>query len=134
MRVITLQQIERQYKNNGQHAEQTARFTLTGQIEKADNRPHTAGGDCLDIQIKSARATVCKGTDLSAYLALDGAKSYGYVTADFQSMYLMDRAEYIEFVGMFGTVTRESKANGGSAKIRLKHESKELIEWLQARA
>lgn len=134
MKVITLQQIERQYKNNGQHAEQTVRFNLTGKIEKADNRPYTLGGDCLDIQIKSARATVCKGTDLSAYLALDGAKSYGYVTADFQSMYIMDKAEYAEFAETFGTITRESKANGGSAKIRLKHESKELIEWLRARA
>lgn len=79
--------IPRTYSNNGQHAEQIARYTLTGKIEKADNKPFTVGGDVDDIQIKSARATICKGTDLDAHIAKDGAKRYGYVVSDFSLIY-----------------------------------------------
>ena len=133
MTTIKLEKINRTYKNNGQHAEQVARFTLTGEIQKADNKPAEMGGDCLDIQIKSARATVCKGNDLVKYLSLDGAKRYGYVTSDFDKMYLMSRAEYIEFVNEFGTLTRESEKNGGGEKIRLKSESRAMREWFEKR-
>lgn len=134
MTKISMNSIPRVYANAGQHAEQVARFTLTGKIEKADNKPFTAGGDCGDLQIKSARATICKGTDLGKHLEQDGANRYGYVVADFSLMYVMEIAEYIEFVNRFGTVTRESKKNGGNEKIRLKHESQEMREWLEARA
>lgn len=121
----------RVYANNGQHAEQVMRFTLTGEICKADNLPHNLGGDVLDIQIKSARATVCKGTDLKAYLDLDGAKRYAYVTSDFGTAYIMSRNEYEAFVNEFGTVARESAKNGGAEKIRLGHETAKMREWLE---
>lgn len=134
MELIKLVAIERYYKNNGQEAERVARFTLTGELVKADNLAHNLGSDCLDIQIKSARATVCKGTDLNAYLDLDASNRFGYVTADFEKLYIMNREEYTEFVNQFGTVTRESGKNGGAEKIRLKHESKEMVEWFKARA
>jgi hypothetical protein len=134
MTVIELVQIERTYKNNGQHAEQVARFTLTGVIEKADNKPAEMGGDCGDIQIKSARATICKGDNLMKHLETDGANRYGYVTSDFTKMYLMDRKEYIEFVNEFGTLTRDSEKNGGGVKIRLKSESRAMMEWFERRA
>jgi len=134
MTTIKLQTINRMYKNNGQHAEQVARFTLTGEIEKADNKPAWMGGDCLNIQIKSARATICKGDDLMKHLETDGANRYGYVTSDFTKMYLMNRAEYIEFVNKFGTVTRDSEKNGGGKKIRLKSESRAMREWFEERA
>lgn len=134
MTTIALNTLARHYKNNGQHAEQVARFTLTGEIAKADNKPFTAGGDCGDIQIKSARATICYGTDIKAHIAIDGAKRYGYVNADFTVMYLMNADEWLAFASLFGTVTRESKANGGAVKIRLKAEGREMTEWLRARA
>ena len=122
----------RQYKNNGQHMEQWTRFTLTGETAKADNLAHDKGADCLGYQIKSARATVCKGTDIRAYLATDMATEYIYATAD-GIAYVMTRVEYIEFVEMFGTVTRESTANGGAEKIRLKSESLALLAYLAER-
>ena len=134
MTTITLKALTRQYKNNGQHAEQVARYTLTGEVCKADNKPFTAGGDCGDIQIKSARATICRGTDIKAHIAIDGANRYGYVNASFTVMYLMDADEWFEFASLFGTVTRESKANGGAIKMRLKAEGREMTEWLRARA
>lgn len=122
----------RQYKNNGQHMEQWTRFSITGEVCKADNLAHNRGTDCLGYQIKSARATVCKGTDLVAYLATDCATEYIYATAD-GIAYIMNKTEYVEFVGVFGTVTRESESNGGAEKIRLKSESKALLCWLAER-
>lgn len=134
MQAIKLARIVRTYANNGQHAEQVARYTLTGELAKADNKPFTAGGDCGDIQIKSARATVCHGRDIKAHLTQDGAKRYGYVTADFETMYLMSASEYEQFVNLFGTLTRESPKNGGAEKVRLKSESRDMVEWLRRQA
>ena len=123
----------RQYKNNGQHMEQWTRFTLTGETAKADNLAHNLATDCLGYQIKSARATVCKGTDIRAYLATDMATEYIYATAE-GIAYVMSLTEYIEFVEVFGTVTRESSRNGGATKIRLKSESVALLAYLAERA
>ena len=120
---------ERTYKNNGQHCEQWFRFTLTGKTEKADNIAHDKGTDLLHYSIKSARATVCKGTDLTAYLDTDKATEFVYVTAN-GIAYIMNRTEYTAFVETFGTVTTESAKNGGQSKIRLKHETTALLEWL----
>ena len=134
MLTIGLKKLTRQYKNNGQHAEQVARYTLTGEVCKADNKPFTAGGDCGDIQLKSARATICHGENIKAHIAMDGANRYGYVSADFTVMYLMSADEYLEFATVFGTVTRESAKNGGAVKMRFKAEGAEMRNWLQARA
>lgn len=119
------------YANHGQNAEQSIRYHFTGKIEKADNLPHNLGGDMGDYQIKSARATVCKGTDVKSYLDNDGAKAYIYGTNDGIG-YIMNRPTYEKFIGLFGTITRESKKNGGAEKIRLKSESKAMLEWLEA--
>lgn len=125
--------LAREYANNGQHKEQKAVLALTGKVKKADNKPYTEGGDVLDIQIKSARATVCKGTNLIEHLKHDGATRYAYITKD-DKMYIMSRKEYIEFVEEFGTITTESAKNGGHEKIRLGHETKKMLEWLAERA
>ena len=117
------------YTNHGQDAEQSVRFTLTGEIAKADNLRHDLGADCLNFQIKSARATVCKGTDLDAYLDRDASTAYIYATED-GTAYIMNRAEYTAFIKAFGTVTRESQKNGGTEKIRLGHETAKMREWL----
>ena len=122
---------ERRYANNGQHAEQVARFTLTGEIVKADNKPFTAGADVLDIQVKSARATVCNGLDIRAHVELDAAKCYGYVLADFSKMYIMSPEEWIKFVEEFAKPATESTKTGGGSKLRLPHESKAVREWLE---
>lgn len=125
---------DRAYKNAGQEAERRFSLDFFGVDRKADNIPHTAGGDCGIYQVKSARATVCKGLDLDSYLDADGAGAWVYVTADMLTAYVMDRAEWTAFVRAFGTVTYDSKKNGGGAKIRLKSEGREMTEWLRARA
>ena len=128
----TLKPIARHYSNNGQHAEQVYRYTVTGKITKADNLSHKAGADCGNVQIKSPRATVCEGTlNIAKYLEEDAATIYALVTSDFTTAYEMNRSEYIEFATEFKTIDCNSKTN--AVKIRIKHESKRMIEWLEAR-
>ena len=121
------------YHNHGQNAEQSVRFTLTGEIVKADNLRYDLGADCLNYQIKSARATVCKGEDLEGYLDRDASSAYIYATND-GTAYVMNRAEYTEFVKAFGTLTADSQKNGGQKKIRLGHETAKMLAWLAERA
>lgn len=128
MNVRELKEINRTYKNNGQHLEQVYRYTLTNRLEKADNRPEP---DIDNIQIKSARATVCKGTNYNEFIMNDKATVYAYVMKDGKKAYEMNKTEYIEFVEKFGTVTTESASNGGAVKTRLKSESKEMVQWFE---
>ena len=121
------------YKNNGQNKEQVFRYILTGKVEKADNIAHDKGTDIGNYSVKSARATVCKGTDLIGYLATDKATEFVYI-ANHGIAYIMSKTEYIEFVNTFGTITTESTKNGGGKKIRLGHETAKMVEWLTARA
>ena len=130
MKQITLATITREYKNNGQHAEQVMRYTLTGEMCKADNRQ---APDVQGIQVKSARATICKGTDIAEYVGNDTATAYAYVTGDYATAYIMTPAEYVQFAQKFATVTRESTKNGGAVKTRFKHETTALLTYLAER-
>ena len=92
------------YKNRGQQAERVFRYTNTGLLCKADNTPCTVSGDCGDVQVKSARATVCKGLDIESYIDTDKANSYAYITADYSIAYIMNPIEWITFVKAFSTI------------------------------
>ena len=127
---IALQEIERRYKNNGQHAEQVVRFTLTGIICKADNTPFDKATDCLQYQIKYGRATVCKGTDIKSYLQNDKASEYIYVSPDFKTAWIMNKTEWLDFCERFSEVTYESKKNGGGLKRKIKYASQKLLDYL----
>ena len=130
---ISTVDFERTYKINGQHLEQKMRYILTGKIEKADNIAYNLGTDCLTYQIKSARATICRGRNIREYLSQDKASEYIYITKS-EIAYVMSREEYITFAETFGTVTRESTKNGGHEKIRLGHETAKMLQWLIERA
>lgn len=121
---------ERIYANNGQHLEQVYRFNKSGKICKADN---LKGADYENIQIKSARATICKGVDIKKHIENDVAEVYAYITKSLEC-YEMSKTEYFEFCEKFATPTRESSKNGGALKMRLKSESREMIGWLRAKA
>lgn len=125
-------EIPRTYRNNGQHAQQRAENALLGTVSKADNVPHTKRADFLHYQVKSARATICRGLDLVQYLTEDKAKAFIYV-AKTEWLYIMNRAEYIAFCTAFATITRESNGkNGGHTKMRMGHETKALLDYLEA--
>lgn len=118
-------------KNNGQACEQDLRYALTNRIERPDNRKGDV--DVLDIQIKSARATLCKGTDLEAYVYNNKANRFAYVTAE-RMVYIMSKDEFYLFAREFATVTTDSVANGGSKKMRLRYETPALLAWLESHA
>lgn len=129
MKHLTLSPIPRTYKNNGQHLEQTFRYNLTGEIVKADNVKASEGCDLFNYSIKSARATICKGTNIDEHLAIDKATEFVYITKTLDA-YIMSREEYKTFVQLFAKVGTDSSKNGGAKKLRLGHETASLLEWL----
>lgn len=134
MEKFTIKQpARRMYANNGQHTEQAVRFTLTNEIAKADNVPFYVSGDCMGYQVKSARATVCKGAtlaDLDEHIRRDRATRYIYATKG-ETAYIMTACEYREFADKFGRITKESAKNGGAVKRRLGYETPEMLAYLE---
>ena len=131
-KIIINTNFESNYKNNGQSKEQKFRFAMTGEIVKADNIPHDEGTDFGNYSIKTARATVCKGTNLVEYLATDKATSFIYITKT-DIAYIMSKTEYIEFCETFARPDTDSKKNGGGVKMRLGKETAKMLEWLAER-
>lgn len=143
---VTLKKLPwgREYANNGQHAQQVVAYTLLNEHQKADNKPFYAGGDVGTMQVKSARASICKGTDVRAHVAADSATCYGYVTKDFSTLYVMTPEEYVIFVDKYAYVARDSSkarsasgggSNGGGIKLTLKTcaENAEMYRWFEGR-
>lgn len=118
-------------KNNGQACEQDLRYYFTGKIQRPDNKAEAA--DILDIQIKSARATLCKGTNLESYVYNNEAERFAYVTAD-RTVYIMSKDEFYLFALEFATVTTDSAKNNGGQKMRLRYETPALLAWLDNHA
>ena len=137
MKTLTVKNRERVYRNNGQHAEYCVRC-MFGADTRADNR---AGGadiviDGIGYQIKSFRATACRGADAENVLK-DYADADGFMFVDIENeiAYTMSPAEFIEFVKRFGEISRESSGkNGGHIKIRLNRKFTEQREYLKERA
>ena len=117
-------------RNNGQQAEREARHALTGEWFKADNLK--GGADCLGYQIKSARATVCRGDSLDN-IATEYAGVKGFIFADREActMYVMTAEEWRAFCERFAEVDRESKGNG--VKLRLNRQNKAQRAYLERR-
>lgn len=59
------------------------------------------------------------------------ANEHAYITADYR-VFNMNEAVFKEFVFTFGSVQRESTANGAGLKIKLGHETKKRVAWLEA--
>ena len=143
MKKITIEQLDRVYKNNGQHMEQCATFTYTGEIRQHDNVPYDKGSDIPEyhISVKSsafslASAKLVKGDtveeQLAYYMEHTASEKILYVTENYDG-YEMSLTEFAEFVLTFGYITRESEKSGGGLKVRAKKESKKMLEWLAVR-
>lgn len=120
------------YGNTGQDAEVSFIYAQTGEICKVSNISHTVAADFRQYQIKAYTATVCYGTDLRAYLAHDAATEFVYATRS-GIAYIMSKEEYIAFVEAFSRITYTSQKLGHREKLRLKHESKAMLEYLRSR-
>ena len=129
----TLKRYEIIYKNEGQQAEVDLSYTLTGKPKKADNRK--GGADVSTYQVKTFRATLCKGTNpLNVLEEYKDAERFAFVDREGLAWYDLSKDEFIEFVRAFARVERESNKNGGAEKLRLNGRKQEQREWLMARA
>ena len=119
------------YRNNGQEAERLFALTLTGENRKADN--HKGGADVGIYQVKSFRATVCKGNNIEQILTeYAQAERFAFVDIEEAVWYDMSKAEFVRFANEFKEITKESTKNGGAEKIRLNRKMKEQRAWLGA--
>ena len=143
MKKITIEQIKRQYDNDGQHLEQCTTYTYTHEIRQHDNVPYYKGSDIpeYDISVKSsgftlASAKLIKGDtvaeQLAYYIEHTASKKVVYVTKNYDG-YEMNMQEFAEFVTEFGYITRESIKNGNGLKVRARKESKKMLELLAVR-
>lgn len=141
MRTIHLVNIPRTYSNNGQHAQQVLDFYLTGQLRKHDHVKWNEGSDIPEylMSVKSSKATLISGSQCESTLYTEIIEEYflkvasvqfAYVTADFQTAYIMNAVEFREFVTQFTYLTRESSKNGGAVKVRFRQESSKMLYWL----
>ena len=142
MKRIALATIERTYANNGQHAEQVARYTLTGQICKADNLPHNCGGDIGNLQVKSSKASLMSGNYctkdtkdgiIEEFFERTASELFAWVIDDFSLAYVMNKNEFKEFCREFSGMSRESSKNGGKAKVQFYKENERTRMWLASR-
>lgn len=143
MKKIIIEQLNRVYKNNGQHFEQCATFTYTGEIRHHDNVPYDKGSDIPEyhISVKSsafslASAKLVKGEtveeQLAYYMEHTASEKILYVTENYDG-YEMNLTEFAEFILAFGYMTRESEKSGGGLKVRARKESKKMLQWFAER-
>lgn len=132
--------IERTYKNNGQHSQQTVDFTLTGQLRKADNHKWNIESDIpeLNMSVKADRFTLASDLmgetldqKVNDYFNRTASTSWAYLTNEGQ-IYIMNRIEFYMFLMLFCTLERDSTKNGGRVKVRFAHETAKVREWLRA--
>lgn len=97
----------------------------------------------MNISVKASAFTLMSGNmcegktnfdDIwTLYKSTTHSNTFAYITEDY-TVYMMNIAEFEQFVYMFGRTERESEKNGGAMKIRCRKETRKMVEWLQARA
>lgn len=143
MKTMKVTEIERTYKNWGNHCEQALAYTVTGEIRKHDHIPFDKDSDIpeMNMSVKSsgfslASAKVNHGDTfdekLQDFAERVHSDKFAYVTQDFVA-YIMDLTEFLLFVKTFCYWNRESTRNGGGYKIKCKAESKKMRAWLADR-
>ena len=109
--------------NKGEQVEWRIGYELTGEPSERNNKPATAGGDVLDWQVKSPKASLTEQDNCGGYI-------FGFADADY--FFQMNKAEFEEFLAQFSYIDRDSKT--GKAKVRIKNDSSKMRKWLMARA
>ena len=108
--------------NKGEQVEWRVGYELTGEPSERNNKPATAGGDVLDWQVKSPKASLTEQDNCGGYI-------FGFADAEY--FFEMNKAEFEEFLTQFSYIDRDSKT--GKAKVRIKNDSSKMRKWLLAR-
>jgi hypothetical protein len=109
--------------NRGEQVEWRVGYELTGEPSERNNRPGAIGGDVLDWQVKSPKASLIEQDNCNGYI-------FGFADADYY--YQMTKAEFEEFLDQFSYIDTDSKT--GKAKVRIKNDSSKMRKWLMDRA
>ena len=109
--------------NKGEQVEWRVGYELPGEPSERNNKPATAGGDVLDWQVKSPKASLTEQDNCGGYI-------FGFADADYFCE--MDKAEFEEFLTQVSYIDRDSKT--GKAKVRIKNDSSKMRKWQMARA
>jgi hypothetical protein len=136
-------EIKRQYANFGNHAEQCLAYMLTGEVRSHDHIRYDKGSDIPEyhMSVKSAKFTLmsgnlCESQDFDGiveeFFQKTASKQFAYVTQDMVA-YIMTAEIFREFVVRFCGLERESSRNGGRYKVKMRMESKKVIEFLKTR-
>lgn len=140
---IKVTELSRQYANFGNHAEQCLTYMLTGELRAHDHIRFDKGSDIPEyhMSVKSAKFTLMSGS-LCESQDFDGiveeffqktvSEQFAYVTQDMVA-YIMTATEFKEFIYNFCRLERESSSNGGRYKVKMRMESKKVIEFLKTR-
>lgn len=140
---IKVTEIERQYANFGNHAEQCLTYMLTGELRTHDHIRYDKGSDIPEfhMSVKSAKFTLmsgnlCESQDFDGiveeFFQKTASEQFAYITQDMVA-YIMTATEFREFVYNFCRLERESSQNGGRYKVKMRMESKKVIEFLKTR-
>lgn len=140
---IKVTEIERQYANFGNHAEQCLTYMLTGELRTHDHIRYDKGSDIPEfhMSVKSAKFTLmsgrlCESQDFDGiveeFFQKTASEQFAYVTQDMVA-YIMTATEFKEFIYNFCRLERESSQNGGRYKVKMRMESKKVIEFLKTR-
>lgn len=105
--------------NKGEQVEWKIGYELTGEPSERNNKPATAGGDVLEWQVKSPKASLAEVDNCDGYI-------FGFADADY--FFEMSKAEFEEFLTQFSYIDRDSKT--GKAKVRIKNDSSKMRKWL----
>jgi hypothetical protein len=109
--------------NNGERVEWKVGYELTGAPSERNNKPGADGGDVLDWQVKSPKASLVENDKCAGYI-------FGFADADY--FFEMSKAEFEEFLAQFSYIDRDSKT--GKTKVRIKNDSTKMRKWLMDRA
>ena len=138
MTYINLTQIERTYKNHGQHCEQMLAYTITGEIRKHDSKRFDVDSDIPEIKcsVKSARFTLSqrvngetKEEQIADFFARSASERYAYVTKDYKAV-MMEKEEFKEFLIRFCSITTASQKCGGMKVLKMRSESRAVRAYL----
>lgn len=139
MTYVNLTQIERIYKNHGQHCEQMFAYTITGEIRKHDNKRFDKASDIpeIDCSVKSEGFTLSqrlvgetKEEQIADFFNRSVSKVYAYVTKNFQTAVIMNKAEFEYFLREFCSITTASQKCGGMKVLKMRSESKAVRAYL----
>lgn len=106
--------------NRGERVEWAIGYALTGEPSARNNKPAQAGGDVLDWQVKSPKASLTGRDNCNGYI-------FGF--ADEPYFYEMSHEEFERFLEEFSYMDKDSK--NGNAKRRIRDDSKKMRDWLE---